>query len=77
MPIHQPGRTGILCVNEVAHQTLKPGDDVTGLGWWCWTRVQGPNGFFESYLNVPTMCLSGSYDNLSTTCLPSHQFQLI
>ncbi len=45
-PIHQPGGTGILCVNAVAHQTLKPGDDLTGLGRWCWTRIRGPNGFF-------------------------------
>jgi len=32
MPIHKPGGTGIVCVNQVAHKTLKPGNDLSGLG---------------------------------------------
>jgi len=32
---HQLGGTGILCVNQVAHWELCPGDDLLGLGWWC------------------------------------------
>jgi len=31
-PAYQPGGTGIVCVNQVAHKTLKPGDDQSGLG---------------------------------------------
>jgi len=57
-PIYQPGGMGILCVNAVAHQTLKPGDDMTGLGWWCWTRIRGPNGFFLRIILMYCPCYS-------------------
>jgi len=43
---HQPGGTGIVCINQVAHKTLKPGDDPSGLGRWCWTRIRGPQNFY-------------------------------
>jgi len=43
---YQPGGTGLLCVNQVAHRALCPGDDTLGLGRWCWMRLRGPNGFF-------------------------------
>ncbi len=36
---YQLGGAGILCVNQVAHRTLCPGDDPSGLGRWCWTRI--------------------------------------
>jgi len=42
---HQPGGTGLLCVNQVAHRTTKPSDDPLGLGWWCWIRIRGTGGF--------------------------------
>jgi len=50
--IFQPGGMGLLCVNQVAHKVLRPGDDPLGLGRWCWTRIHGPQGFF---LRVVTM----------------------
>jgi len=50
--VYQPGGTGILCINQVAHQTLCPRDDLLGLGRWCWTRIRGPHGFV---LHVVTM----------------------
>jgi len=34
---HQLGGSGILCVNQVAHQALHPGNDPLGLGQWSWT----------------------------------------
>jgi len=38
--VYQPGGTSIVCVNQVAHKTLKPGNDQSGLGRWCWTRIR-------------------------------------
>jgi len=49
---YQPGCAGILCVNQVAHQMLWPGDDPSGLGCWCWTQIQDIQGF---YLRIMTM----------------------
>jgi len=42
---HQPGGTGLLCVNNIVHQASKPGDNPLGLGRWCWIRICGPKGF--------------------------------
>jgi len=35
----QPGGTGLLCMNQVAHRTMQPGDDPLGLGCWSWIRL--------------------------------------
>jgi len=37
----QPGGTGILITNRLAHHALWPGNDPMGLGQWCWAQVQG------------------------------------
>jgi len=55
---YQPGSMGILCMNQLAHHTFKPGDDPTGLGWWCWTRVYGPGGFYLCLVTMYHMCYS-------------------
>jgi len=53
---YQPGGTGLLCVNQVAHRALCPGDDTLGLGRWCWTRLRGPNGFFVRIVSLYRPC---------------------
>jgi len=45
---YQPGGTSILCINQVAHQTQQPGDDLTGLRQWCWTCIQAMTVFLDS-----------------------------
>ncbi len=55
--IHQPGGAGILCMNQVAHKTLKPGNNLMGLGWWYWTWIQGPHGFFLCIISMYCPCV--------------------
>ena len=57
-PIYQPGGTGIVCVNQVAHKTLKPGDDLSGLGRWCWTQIWGPQNFYLRIILMYRPCMS-------------------
>jgi len=57
-PAYQPGGTGIVCVNQVAHKTLKPGDDQSGLGRWCWTRIRGPQNFYLRIVSMYRPCVS-------------------
>jgi len=59
-PIYQPGGTGIVCVNQVAHKTLKPGDDLSGLGRWCWTRIRGPQNFYLRIISMYRPCETNS-----------------
>ena len=58
VPSYQPGGVGLLCVNQVAHRTLRPGDDILGLGRWCWTRLRGPNGFHIRIISMYRPCFS-------------------
>jgi len=59
LPQHQPGGSGLLCVNQVAHHhALRPGDDILGLGCWCWTRLRGPNGFYIRIISMYHPCFS-------------------
>jgi len=55
---YQPGGTGVLCVNQVVHRALRPGDDTLGLGRWCWTRIRGPNGFFLRIISMYRPCFA-------------------
>jgi len=55
---YQPGGTGILCINHAAHCTLRPGDDALGLGRWCWTRIQGLDGFVLRVISMYRPCRS-------------------
>jgi len=41
---HQPGRTGILVVNEFSHRALSLGTDDSGMGRWSWIRLRGKAG---------------------------------
>ncbi len=41
---HQPGRTGILVVNEFSHRALSPGTNESGMGRWSWIRLHGKAG---------------------------------
>jgi len=56
--VYQPGGTGILCINQAAHRTLRPGDDLLGLGRWCWTRIQGPDSFILHVISMYQPCRS-------------------
>jgi len=38
---YQPGGTGLLVVNQLAHRAQRPGKDQVGLGHWCWIRLKG------------------------------------
>jgi len=49
---------GILCMNHVAHWTEQPGDDPLGCGQWCWTQLQGPEGFFLWIVTMYWPCFS-------------------
>jgi len=42
----QPRGTALLTLNKLSHKTTKPGDDMTGFGWWCWTRLHGKENHF-------------------------------
>jgi len=55
---HQPGGTCILCVNQVAHKTLRPGDNPLGLGRWCSICICSPNGFFLRVVSMYCLCFS-------------------
>jgi len=55
---YQPGGSGLLCVNQVAHRALCPGNDSLGLGHWCWTRLCGPNRFYIQIILMYCPCFS-------------------
>jgi len=38
---YQPGGTGILVMNLLAHWALSPGADQLGLGRWSWVCLRG------------------------------------
>jgi len=58
LPQHQPGGSRLLCVNQVAHCALCPGDDTLGLGHWCWTQLRSPNGFYIQIILMYHPCFS-------------------
>jgi len=37
----QPGRTAIMVLNQLAHKTMGPGNDPSGLGRWSWVQLWG------------------------------------
>jgi len=41
--IYQHGGTGIVVTNALSHCALKPGDDLLGLGHWCWVLLHSQN----------------------------------
>jgi len=56
--MQQPGGAGLLCVNQVTHQTMCPGDDPSGLGYWSRIRIRGPGGFFLWVVAMYQPCFS-------------------
>jgi len=38
---YQPGGTGMMILNHLAHRAQCPGDDKVGLGQWCWAQLRG------------------------------------
>jgi len=40
---YQPGGTGIVIGNQLAHRAQWPGDNKVGLGRWCWAKLCGKN----------------------------------
>jgi len=57
----QPGSTAILTLNKFAHKTTKPGDDMTGLGRWCWTRLRGKENHFLCIVSAYRPCESDGH----------------
>jgi len=55
---YQPGGTGILVVNQLSHRAQRPGDDVVGLGRWCWARLRGKNNHYLRVASVYRPCPS-------------------
>jgi len=43
---YQPRGTGIIILNQLAHQAQQPGDDKIGLGRWCWARLHGKDNHY-------------------------------
>jgi len=39
--IYQLGGMVVLSINAIAHQVYSSDDDMTGMGQWCWTHLQG------------------------------------
>jgi len=52
----QLGGTALLTLNKLSHKTTKPGDDTTGLGRWCWTRLRGKENHFLRLVSVYRPC---------------------
>jgi len=55
---YQPGGTGLVILNQLAHCAQKPGDDKAGLGCWCWARFQGKNNKVLRIVSVYRPCKS-------------------
>jgi len=41
--LYQPGGTGLVILNQLAHRAQRPGDGKVGLGCWCWAKLCGKN----------------------------------
>jgi len=52
----QPGGTALLTLNKLAHKATTPGDDTTGLGRWCWTRLRGKENHFLRLVSAYRPC---------------------
>jgi len=59
--VFQPGGAAILTLNKFAHKTTKPGDDTTGLGRWCWTRLRGKENHFLRIVSAYRPCESDGH----------------
>jgi len=59
---HQVGGTCTLTVNQAAHRVHSSGSDLSGLGRWSWTRLQGRRGIFLRVISAyrPVFNPSGS-----------------
>jgi len=66
---YQPGGTGIIILNELAHRAQRPGDDKIGLGRWCWARLRGKD---NQYLRI----ISAYRPVKSNGPLPTYQQQV-
>jgi len=60
----QPGGTAILTINKLSHKTTTPGDDTSGLGRWCWTRLRGRGNHF---LRIVSLYRPGKAEGHLTT----------
>jgi len=49
---YQPGGTGIVVVNQLSYRVQRPGDDISGLGRWCWTRLRGKHNQFLRIISL-------------------------
>jgi len=43
---YQPGGTSIVVIAQFSHQAQCPGDNIIGLGCWCWACLRGKNNRF-------------------------------
>ena len=51
-----PGGVGMIASEEVTHRVIETGKDPTGLGRWCWMRLQGRNGIRVRIITVYRPC---------------------
>ncbi len=56
--VYQPGGTGLLVVNQLAHRAQRPGDDTAGLGRWCWARLRGKGNKYLRLISAYRPCPS-------------------
>jgi len=57
----QPGGSALLTLNKFSHKTTKPGNDTTGLGQWCWTRLRGKENHFLRIVSAYRPCKSDGH----------------
>jgi len=55
---YQPGGMGLLVVNQLAHRAQRPGDDIAGLGWWCWACLHGKGNKYLRLISAYRPCPS-------------------
>ncbi len=55
---YQPDGVGILVVNQLLHQAQCPGNDIMGLGRWCWACLRGKQNQFLRVISAYWPCKS-------------------
>jgi len=43
---HQQGRTCVVVTNQLSYRAQHPGNDMMGLGQWCWARLRGKQDWY-------------------------------
>jgi len=54
----QPSRMMILVHNKLSNKTMRPGDDPSGLGQWCWVHLRSKENHFLWVVSLYHPCKS-------------------